>query len=417
MGNNYLFGVPSKEDFARNLNRINAEFCRINKHPYDLLMKSRYRYEISCTPFRVYVEDYIPFVAKQMELEVLSNECINNLLSANRAAQKQSLKLAVWFHGFTPLVMVDAYLSHYATLYAKRIKQGVKDEIYTVVEEFSIAARSMKEHKLLEECKYCVKDYLMLKITELNILREKMRFQSEEEENRRKLREEQKVLKELKKEKEQAEKDAEKARLAIEKNEEAIAKAKNEKQIIKLKAQIEDLKLALQKAEERRERAISMAQQTRCGYVYVISNIGSFGEGVYKIGMTRRIDPMQRVRELGDASVPFPFDVHAMIYTEDAPSLEAKLHQAFELQKVNAVNWRKEYFRVSLEDIRKEVEKCGIQCEWVERTKATQYRDSERMRHIGNLDASEIQRYMKEHPEEFEGIIHAFDEDPFEDLE
>ena len=68
----------------------------------------------------------------------------------------------------------------------------------------------------------------------------------------------------------------------------------------------------------------------RAGYVYIISNVGSFGENIYKIGMTRRLDPQERVDELGDASVPFKFDVHAMIFSDDAPALEAALHRAFE---------------------------------------------------------------------------------------
>lgn len=90
----------------------------------------------------------------------------------------------------------------------------------------------------------------------------------------------------------------------------------------------------MKEAEERGQRIISMAQQTRRGWVYIISNIGSFGEGVYKIGLTRRLDPMERVYELGDASVPFPFDVHAFIFSEDAPVLETALHQAFDKYKV-----------------------------------------------------------------------------------
>ena len=85
------------------------------------------------------------------------------------------------------------------------------------------------------------------------------------------------------------------------------------------------LQAQLQAAEEKNQRALSMAQQTRAGHVYVISNVGSFGEHVFKIGMTRRLDPLDRIRELGDASVPFEFDVHAMIFTEDAPSLTQAL--------------------------------------------------------------------------------------------
>ena len=91
----------------------------------------------------------------------------------------------------------------------------------------------------------------------------------------------------------------------------------------------------------------------RAGYVYVISNIGSFGENVYKIGMTRRLDPQDRVDELGSASVPFNFDVHTMIFSDDAPALEASLHRAFENKKINMVNTRREFFNVSLEEIKK----------------------------------------------------------------
>ena len=96
---------------------------------------------------------------------------------------------------------------------------------------------------------------------------------------------------------------------------------------------------------------MSRAQLTKSGHVYVVSNIGSFGEGAYKIGMTRRLDPIDRVKELSDASVPFPFDVHAMIYSNDAPELEAALHRAFDERRLNKVNQRKEFFHADLEEI------------------------------------------------------------------
>lgn len=89
----------------------------------------------------------------------------------------------------------------------------------------------------------------------------------------------------------------------------------------------------------------------RAGYVYIISNIGSFGENIYKIGMTRRLEPLDRVNELGDASVPFNFDVHAMIFSDDAPALENALHHAFESKKVNMINHRREFFKVTLDEI------------------------------------------------------------------
>ena len=115
---------------------------------------------------------------------------------------------------------------------------------------------------------------------------------------------------------------------------------------------------------------------TKCGHIYVISNIGSFGENVYKIGMTRRLDPMERINELGDASVPFKFDVHAMIFSEDAPALENKLHETFRDKSVNMVNMKKEFFRVSLEEIEKVVKDNYAEIEFTKIAEAKDYRET-----------------------------------------
>jgi len=132
----------------------------------------------------------------------------------------------------------------------------------------------------------------------------------------------------------------------------------------------------LKEAEERNQRALSMAQQTKRGHVYVISNVGSFGEDVYKIGMTRRLEPLDRVRELGNASVPFSFDVHAVIWSEDAPSLETELHKNFALAQVNKTNYRKEFFQVSIGAIREAVERAGIIAKWTIAAEAREYRET-----------------------------------------
>ena len=102
---------------------------------------------------------------------------------------------------------------------------------------------------------------------------------------------------------------------------------------------------------EEKKRKLSQAELTKTGHVYIISNIGSFGEDIYKIGMTRRLEPMDRVRELGDASVPFPFDVHGMIRTTDAPKLENALHKLFDQRRLNLENNRKEFFNVTIDEI------------------------------------------------------------------
>ncbi|MCK8077630.1 DUF4041 domain-containing protein [Vibrio sp. 1CM2L] len=125
----------------------------------------------------------------------------------------------------------------------------------------------------------------------------------------------------------------------------------NQEEVEKLNSHIEELKLKLERATSEKERVLSMAQLTRSGYVYVISNKGSFGENVYKIGMTRRLEPMDRVKELGDASVPFFFDVHALIASDDAPALENKLHSKFASRRVNKVNHRREFFNLTFEEV------------------------------------------------------------------
>ena len=131
-----------------------------------------------------------------------------------------------------------------------------------------------------------------------------------------------------------------------------------------------------QAAEERNRRAISLAQQTKRGHVYIISNIGSFGHDVFKVGMTRRLDPMDRVKELGDASVPFDFDVHAMIYSEDAPRLEGELHRRFEDRRLNKVNLRREFFRVMVTELKQVIDDLGISVHWTMFAEAAQYRES-----------------------------------------
>ena len=123
----------------------------------------------------------------------------------------------------------------------------------------------------------------------------------------------------------------------------------------------------------------------KAGYVYIISNIGAFGPNVYKIGMTRRLDPQDRIDELGDASVPFNFDVHAMIFSDDAPALEAALHKAFEDRKLNMVNTRREFFDVSLDEIKSVIRKnFDKTVEFIDVPDAEQYRISLKMRENSN---------------------------------
>ena len=143
---------------------------------------------------------------------------------------------------------------------------------------------------------------------------------------------------------------------------------------------IKDLEEKLKAVEKDKENVLDREKNTRSGFVYIISNIGSFGDDIYKIGMTRRLEPMDRIKELGDASVPFEFDVHAMIFSEDAPALENTLHTKFRDSQVNKVNPRKEFFKISLDEIEKVVKsEYNATVTFTKVAEAAQYRESLRI--------------------------------------
>lgn len=221
--------------------------------------------------------------------------------------------------------------------------------------------------------------YLDLKVKELVLEYEFQQKRQQEREELRAIQEELREEERAKREFEQVQKEAEKEESNYQK---ALDKARKEIELAtgekhdKLQSQIKKLEQELKEAQDKKERAMSMAQQTKRGHVYIISNIGSFGENVYKIGMTRRLEPTDRVKELGDASVPFQFDIHAMIYSEEAPTLENELHKAFTDKKVNMLNYRKEFFNVSINEIEEKVKEIGIEAEFTRFPEAMQYRET-----------------------------------------
>lgn len=234
-------------------------------------------------------------------------------------------------------------------------------------------------------------NYIQLKMEECKLQYQnellKKQEADEQREIRERIREEQKARREYERALEAAEKDE---RIYSEMLERAKSEAASATGDALQAANFKILQLEKQLAEalSRAERAKSMAEQTKYGYVYIISNIGSFGENIYKIGLTRRLDPTERVRELGDASVPFSFDIHAMISSDNAPALEHALHMAFEDRRVNAVNIRKEFFRVSLDEIRAKVEELtNSQASFITTIKADEYFQTKRL--LGNNQDNE----------------------------
>lgn len=224
--------------------------------------------------------------------------------------------------------------------------------------------------------------YLQLKVNELRLAFEYQLKKEQEKEElkaaRAEQREQAKIQKELDEQRKKIEKEQNHYQTAYSKLCEKLLSNPDDVDLLKkkneLESQLTDINKALNDIDYRQANM-------KAGYVYVISNIGAFGENIYKIGMTRRLDPQERIDELGDASVPFNFDVHAMIFSDDAPALEAALHRAFENKKVNMVNHRREFFNVTLDEIKGVVKQnFDKTVEFIDVPDAEQYRISQRMK-------------------------------------
>lgn len=331
----------------------------------------------------------------QPRYSFLSSDEYKEKLTAIRKEQKQMVKDQVAAAGYTNWTVNNS-----AAKGKKMVKDMQKlllrafnsecDETISKVKYNNFETSKKKILKSAEQIQklgtmmgICVNDaYIDSKIDELHLALEYQIKKKEEKELQRELRAQQREAARLKKEIEEERKKINKEKKhyeqALKKLLEQIKEHGENEELLAKKHELEntlsDIDKSIQDIDYRE------ANQ-RAGYVYVISNIGSFGENIYKIGMTRRLDPQDRVDELGDASVPFNFDVHAMIFSEDAPSLEAALHRAFEDRKLNMVNTRREFFNVTLDEI-KEVVKNNFDktVEFIEFPDADQYRTSLKMK-------------------------------------
>lgn len=233
-------------------------------------------------------------------------------------------------------------------------------------------------------------DYLALRIRELEWTADYRNKQAEgkerEREDRARLREEKKVQQEIERERERLAKE----RTHIENALAALRESGDQEAIDRMEAQLEDVEKAVQDVDYR-------AANVRAGYVYVVSNIGSFGEQTVKIGMTRRLDPMDRIRELSDASVPFNFDIHAIHFSEDAFGIEAELHRRFADQRVNTVNRRREFFRVTPHQVKLQFASlAGELLHFEEVPEAIEYRQSKRDGEMNLSAISNSARFLEE---------------------
>lgn len=216
--------------------------------------------------------------------------------------------------------------------------------------------------------------YHQLRMSELRLayehLQAKKAAKEAEREERTRLREEKEAQQEMESERKRLEKEESHYLNAIEK----LRLEGRESEVLALEPRLSEIRRGIEDVDYR-------AANIRAGYVYVISNVGSFGENIVNIGLTRRLDPMDRVRELGDASVPFNFDVHALHFSEDAVGVETALHRHFEKAKVNLVNNGREFFYTNPSEVKHVLSRIdGNVLEYNEEAEAEQYRLSQGIR-------------------------------------
>lgn len=225
--------------------------------------------------------------------------------------------------------------------------------------------------------------YVALKIEELRLTHEYREGLKREKEERAEMARAEREERKLVAEAESAEREEAKYKALLEKaHRDADTEGK--------RARIEELEAALAAAHALSERARAMAEMTKSGYVYIISNVGSFGGDVVKIGLTRRLDPDDRIRELGDASVPFGFDTHAMIYSDAAPALEGALHREFGERRINMSNFRKEFFRVSLDEVEAAVTRLAPDASFFKDREAQEWHETLARRNATLLDLTSM---------------------------
>ena len=333
------------------------------KYDYDLSEEYKEKLKINRNNQKQYIKDRLAIKDSNMSSLLDSslkykerNDIINNLY-------KLSLRA---FNNEADLVVNKLTISNFNS--SRKKLESSMEQINKLISVYKISIST---------------DFFKLKVDELQLQYEYLlKVQEEREEQRiikEKIKEEAKVQAEIEKLKTEAKKEKEVYQKAFLKAKSELEQASEDKKK-ELLLEINSLKEKLKMAEEKGQRATSMAEQTKSGYVYIISNIGSFGEDVYKIGLTRRLDPIDRIKELSNASVPFSFDVHALIPSDDAPALEKELHNHFAQYRVNKANCRKEFFKIKLSEIESFVnEKMNKKIKFTKVAEALEYKQTLQM--------------------------------------
>ena len=334
----------------------------------------------------LYTKEYNFDISEEFRVELKSKQKEQAECIKNNQAIKQNLNNNILYNYFLKKSDYNKVINAIIKLSLRAFNNECDSVIAKVTSKNIVNSRKRIEssfdniNKLIDSFGLMIStDYFKLKINEVQLAYEYEVKKAEEREEQKQLkdqmREEAKVKSEIDKMEKEAKKETELYEKALKKATLELQNASIEEQN-KLDLQIQSLKDKLKEAEEKMKRAKSMAEKTKAGHVYIISNIGSFGENIYKIGMTRRLDPTERVNELSSASVPFPFDIHATIQTDNAPALENELHKKFEKNKLNKINSRKEFFKISLNEIEQAVKELYGDFKITKHAEAYEYKQS-----------------------------------------
>ena len=378
-------------DITEQLNKINSEYASTQKKLYKVktLFESyqsankRYVKEGETYLDESFLNDLAPTV--EIDLQCMSIKQLRSLYNQNKKLIQDCLKK---YEGrYTTKANVAIYKLMTIALEAElqnilysinfgKLESSI-DDVKTMSAKY-LAIASDGNQSIAPTVKKFIGEIESLFVKAVKIEYEyyvqRERIKEEQRAIREQMRQEAEERKALELERKRIEKEEQKFRNEIDNIKEQLETADPEKAKA-LNDRIAELEGQIDKIEDKREQITSL-ENGKAGYVYIISNIGSFGDDVYKIGMTRRIDPLDRVNELGSASVPFPFDVHGLIFSDDAVGLEHDLHTIFNNKRVNKVNLRKEFFKVSLDDIEKVVDERCPSAEFKRTALAEQYRQS-----------------------------------------
>lgn len=366
--------------------KLQKEYNKMNQKVSDL-KKSAVYFEDA-----IFFQDYGLYTPRY---NFLTSDEYKVKLNEIREQQKKMIKLDTAIHGGGNWT-VDGSKSKGKTMInsmKKLFLRAFNSDCEDVVNKVKYSNYEMSERKIRQSAEsieklgktmglYISNTYINLKVDELYLAFEYATKKYEEKEAqkaaRAEMREAAKLQKEIEEQRKKLDKEKNHYQTAYEQLLKQLKENPTDNDLLlkqtELEKQLADIEKGMKDIDYRE------ANQ-KAGYVYIISNIGAFGENIYKIGMTRRLDPQDRVDELGDASVPFNFDVHAMIFSDDAPALEAALHKAFEDRKLNMVNTRREFFNVTLEEI-KEVVRNNFDktVDFIDYPDAEQFRISQKMK-------------------------------------